>query len=117
MNTELDLICRRCRQPITSGHGCLWVSFAEIRIANRERDDLGADIAWKVHHDGCTPDPGDAYSVEAAQISTWAGLARWTSHLMAKNWFAFSDWDELLREAAGESTESPRIMARVRSVA
>ena len=51
------------------------------------------------------------------QVSTWAGLSRWTAHLMAKNWFPLSDWDEVLREAAGESTESPRIVSRVRSAA
>jgi hypothetical protein len=129
---ELDIICRKCKRPVHGG--CLWVSFDEIRtlpalhsdwedqraasaVTLESLGDMPAEIAWKVHHDGCTPELEDAYSVEATQVSTWAALTSWTSHLMSKNWFAYSDWDEVLREAAGESTEAPRIVARQRSVA
>ena len=133
MNAELDILCARCRHAIPRGRGCLWVSYTEISGGIRESGERerraaagvaleqlteGPDeITWKVHHDGCTPEPGDAYTIEIVQVSTWAGLSRWTAHLMAKNWFPLSDWDEVLREAAGESTESPRIVSRVRSAA
>jgi hypothetical protein len=121
VNAELDIMCPRCRHAIPRGRGCLWVSYAEIRGGIRESGGQTAEgpdeITWKVHHDGCTAEPGDAYSIEVVQISTWAGLSRWTAHLMAKTWFPLSDWDELLREAAGESTQSPRIVSRVRNAA
>jgi len=129
---ELMLVCQKCKREVHQG--CLWVSFDEIRtlpVLHKHWEEtcaasavtleaLGAapdEITWKVHHDGCTPALEDAYSVEVRQVATWAGLSRWTAHLMAKNWFACSDWDEVLREAAGESTEAPRIVARVAGAA
>jgi hypothetical protein len=128
MTAELALICEGCRQPFTSA-GCLWISFAEIhRASNQDAEwheahpageavdittflTLPGDAVWHAHHDRCMPDEGrDSYDISVEQIRTWAGLVRWTAHLMEKNWLPVSDWDGVLREASGESP-SQRIRA------
>ena len=134
MTAELTLICEGCRQSFTDG-GCLWVAFAAINRAQREEAEwqeahppgdivdiatllCGPDeIIWQAHHDRCMPPEGESsYDVDAGHVRTWAGLARWTAHLMSKTWLELTDWDELLREASGESP-SRRIQAIAQAAA
>jgi hypothetical protein len=135
MSAELIILCGTCRRPVGPGAGCLWVGFTEISDARgaRTRWDedraasfvtleemtavLAATVTWKIHHDGCTAGPDDGYWIDVEQITTWAQLAWWTAHLMAKNWLELTDWDQLLREVAGEGGPSPRITVRMRSAA
>ncbi|MBO0813601.1 MAG: hypothetical protein J2P30_00370 [Actinobacteria bacterium] len=127
MNADLALICCACLLPIEGDTGFLAAAYPDIAKAKREHAEWEAshgdgaisledfilppeDIHWRAYHDRCNPDPdGSAYQIGSAELSTWRGLTRWTAHLMAKNWFALSDWDDLLREAAGESPAT-RIM-------
>jgi hypothetical protein len=128
MTAELALICESCLQPFTSA-GCLWISFADIVRASQQDAEwheahpageaidimtfltLPGEAVWHTHHDRCMPEPGrDSYDIGAEQVRTWAGLVRWTTHLMAKRWLDVSDWDDVLREASGES-QSRRIRA------
>ena len=120
MTAELALICRACRQPIEGDTGALRATYAAInsvRAAEAEWAERQGDraisitelmlapepVPWLPYHDRCDPEFESAsYQIDSAQLSTWRHLARWTAHLMSKNWFPFSDWDELLREAAGE---------------
>ena len=128
MTAELTLICEGCRMPFTDG-GCLWISFADIQRASQQDADwhaahpageavdittflsLPGGAVWHAHHDRCMPPEGESsYDVDVGQVRTWAGLVRWTVHLMGKRWLEFSDWDDVLREASGESP-SRRIRA------
>ena len=133
MSAELVIICEKCRCPVPPEAGCLWVGHREIRTCQREsaewdREHSGQamsltemlgmpeDIHWKVHHDGCTPEPEEPYWIGTEGVATWTGLAHWTAHLMEKNWFPLSDWDNLLRELGGEG-EPTRIRAVAREAA
>lgn len=121
MTADLTLICRKCRFPIDGDTGYLRVTFADIhenRAQQRAYDErhpegsavsmeeflLGPeDVHWRAYHDKCEPEKDrDAYQIDAARLRTWQHLCWWTAHLMEKNWFALTDWDCLLREAAGE---------------
>ena len=103
---DLTLICETCRFPINGDTGCIYVTFADIR-------QTGHDIRWRTsHYAHFTDGERDAYEISSERISSWRQLAWWTAHLMAKNWLALSDWDDLLRELSGESTP-----ARIREAA
>lgn len=132
MSADLALICQQCRFPIEGDTGYLRVTYADIHKyqrdekAYRERHPegeavsledflLGPDpIHWRAYHDKCEPEPdASAYQIDAAKLRTWQGLAHWTAHLMEKNWFASTDWDCLLREAAGDTeARTLRVLAR-----
>lgn len=104
--SDLTLICETCRFPIAGDTGCIYVTFREINAARAyERDGtaLSEPIRWRVRH-YAHPETGetDFYGISSDQIATWPALARWTAHLMEKNWFALTDWDDLLRELSGE---------------
>lgn len=120
MNADLVLICHLCRESIEGDTGALRVTFAEL-AEHRQREaewkashagelvDLTdmllapEDVHWRAYHDRCDPDfEQSSYQIDAMKLRTWRDLARWTAHLMGKNWFPFTDWDDLLREAAGE---------------
>lgn len=97
--TLLILICGRCGLPVAPGAGSIYATYREIGAA---RDD-GGTIPWHARHDRCSEHLEESsYEIGADQIMTLGALSRWTAHLMAKRWVASSDWDDLLREAAGE---------------
>lgn len=119
--SDLTLICETCRFPITGDTGSIYVQFAEVNAKQqadlewRETHPAGeaidivelltmpGEIHWRTGHDACRADRDEGcYEIDSDQIATWPALARWTAHLMDKNWFALSDWDDLLREVAGE---------------
>jgi hypothetical protein len=118
--SDLAAICDRCRTEVPDGAGYLCVRYEDIHRCRREtrawqeahpgdahdiRELLSMpdDIAWRVYHAACDPWPDrDAYQIDVERIRTWQQLARWTSDLMAKNWLADSDWDDLLRELADD---------------
>jgi hypothetical protein len=118
--TDLTAICDGCHTPVLDGTGWLGVRYADIHRYTRERREwdeahpgsahwigellsLPDPITWRVYHDRCDPWPDqDAYQIDVERIRTWQQLARWTSDLMAKNWLAESDWDDLLRELADD---------------
>lgn len=119
MTAELALICRGCKRPVDDEDGSLRVTYAAIEQYRKAEQQwqarnlgMAVDLAelltgpdearWLAYHDRCDPEAGiGAYQIDAEHLSTWRDLARWTAHLMGKNWFAWTDWDELLREAAG----------------
>lgn len=132
---DLTLICETCRQPIAGDTGSIYVTYAEIGAkvkADKEwrgsRSAMAAvdlaeliampgDIHWHTGHDACRTDHDmGCYEIDAPLISTWPHVARWTAHLMEKNWFALSDWDNLLRELSGEAP-SRRIRVAAREAA
>lgn len=97
---DLTLICETCRFPVHGDTGCIYAAFREMRTPS------GA-IRWRTSHYGCFAGGArDTYEIGSERIATWRQLIWWTAHLMEKNWFARSDWDDLLREISGE--EPPR---------
>lgn len=132
---EIDLICEICRFPIAAGKGSLYVRMGDVREKRdadqqwRDSHPFGTRIDiteflllpgpahWRSAHDACRSDHDEScYELDDEWISTWRGLAHWTAHLMAKNWFASTDWAELLREAAGD-VPSARIRVVLASAA
>ena len=110
--SELTLICS-CRFPIRGASGCLYVPFSEIRTAGPD------EIRWRACHYNCSPKVRgrrDNYEIGSERIATWRQLAWWTAHLMEKEWFSRSDWDELLRELTGD-VEPHRIYVEAREAA
>ena len=104
--TDLTLVCETCRFPIHGDAGCIYATFADMR---RSSD----TIRWRTsHYAHFTEGERDTYEISSERISTWRELIWWTAHLMEKNWFPRSDWDDLLRELGGD--ETPR---RIREAA
>ena len=131
--SDLSLICGPCGLPITGDTGCLRVSHAEINRHQQQTAEwqkkhpsdthaaaellsMPGDVCWVAWHDTCRPAGfDDGYEIDSVQLLTWAGLAHWTAHLLSKSWLDCTDWDDVLREAAGE-VPAKRIRA-ARSVA
>jgi hypothetical protein len=132
---DLTLICETCNFPVTGDSGSLYVTYADIHTHEaaetewEERHPAGTaiditellehpgDIHWRTGHDRCRADRDlDCYEIDDVQICSWPQLARWTAHLMGKNWFALTDWDDLLRELSGEA-RSRRIRVAAKEAA
>ena len=93
---DLTLICETCRFPISGDSGCIYTTFAEIRPSSDE-------VRWRTsHYAHFTGEIRDTYEIGSESIASWPRLAWWTAHLMEKHWFGLSDWDDLLREVAGQ---------------
>lgn len=134
MNGELIMLCGTCRKPVEGDTGFIAVTYQDIREAQTAKADHDTrrawsavtleavtvplpGIAWKVLHDHCAA-ACEMYQVDSGQLRTFADLAWWTAHLMAKSWFPLTDWDEVLREASGRSASpSPRVSARLAGAA
>ena len=120
MSNELVLFCGRCRAPIDGDTGFVGVRHGAIARAQAEKRNHGTEpeeVLWETLHNSCDPDPSDdCYQINAERIATYPALAWWTAHLMGKSWLALTDWDEVLREVAGEGG-SPRIAARMEGAA
>ena len=100
--SDLTLICETCRFPINGDTGCIYTTFAEIRTSLEDRSD---EIRWRTsHYAHFTESDRDTYEISSERIATWRQLAWWTAHLMEKQWFPLSDWDDLLRELGGDET-------------
>jgi hypothetical protein len=115
---ELDFVCDVCGHFVDDGQGCLRVWFADIasyRAAEREWRQMHGDgphplgdvvrmpevVPWHIHHFACTAEAdADGYDIDVAQVRTWRDLVWWTSHLMAKNWLALTDWPQVIGAAA-----------------
>lgn len=129
--SDLTWLCDRCGKPVEAEDGGVRVTHAEINEARstdrayREVHPEGdavelhefllvpADIQWKPLHYRCDDDGWDAYCIDIIQLATHQGLCKWTAHLMAKTWLDLTDWDHLLREAAGEVPSVRVVLARV----
>ena len=97
---DLTLLCETCRFPINGSTGCIYVIFPDINTARREE---GREIHWRTsHYAHFAEGDRDAYEISAERIATWRQFVWWTAHLMEKNWFGRSDWDELLHEVSGD---------------
>lgn len=118
---DLTLICETCGFPIAPEKGSIYIRTGDARdyrqamrewrevhpegsaVDLTELDGFPEDIHWRTGHDACRSDHDEGcYEIDGDQITTWPALMHWTAHLMEKNWFGDSDWDELLREIAGE---------------
>ncbi|MGJ5898447.1 hypothetical protein ACSCBZ_41860 [Streptomyces niveiscabiei] len=121
---ELIAICDVCKQAVADGGGSLWVDMAEVErcsthtraweILETRQEAPGIqsfDAAslmsypeaarWQVHHTACDPSPdANTYAVEVHRCRSWADLVLWTAHLMGKAWLQYTDWENLLQEAA-----------------
>ncbi|HEY2087878.1 MAG TPA: hypothetical protein VGH54_17910 [Mycobacterium sp.] len=133
--TDLTLICEGCRWPVLGDTGSLYVRLGEVmaaQVAQRDWDAarsegtavdvteliaLPDDVRWRAAHDVCRSDHAQGcYEIDAPQIAEWPHVARWTAHLMAKNWLTLTDWDDVLRELSGE-TPAKRIRVTARAAA
>jgi|HubBroStandDraft_6_1064221.scaffolds.fasta_scaffold482978_2 hypothetical protein len=134
--TELTLICETCHFPVARGKGSVYVRTGDLRDHRTAKhdwreahpdgeavdladlvDNYPEDIHWRTAHDACRDDHDEGcYEIDDEHISTWGGLAHWTAHLMEKTWLQDSDWDDLLREVAGE-IPSRRIRVAAREAA
>lgn len=118
---DLTLICETCTFPIAPGDGSIYVRTGDITAYQKaaktwedahpgdepfdinELADWPNPIRWRTGHDGCRDDRHEpCYDIDSGALRTWPHLARWTAHLMEKNWLGDSDWDDLLREVSGE---------------
>ena len=129
---DLILICETCGSPIDRGKGSVYVREGDLRdhrAAMREWEESHAggtalalsellllpdDIRWRTGHDACRTDRDEGcYEIDDERIASWTQLTWWTAHLMEKNWLADSDWDEFLREVAGDApSRRVRVVAR-----
>jgi predicted GIY-YIG superfamily endonuclease len=67
-------------------------------------------VPWQAWHRACDPRPdASTYWFDADRISTWEHVADWTAHLMGKNWFLDTDWQQLLWDLSGRN---PRLLRR-----
>lgn len=132
--SDLTWLCAKCGHAIGPEDGGVRVLHAEIIEAQRTDRDyeeahgdgeavdlhefllVPPDIAWAPVHYRCDEDRGDAYCIDVLKVGTYRGLVWWTAHLMAKNWLDLTDWDSLLREAAGE-VNSVRVVLRAAAAA
>jgi len=133
---ELIMMCSACHKPIGDHEGWLWVDRSAVSAHGRaarawreeHEDEPGGAISfdvtavldypkpvrWRAHHKDCDPEPDAAsYTIESERLSTWADLAHWTAHLMAKQWVAATDWGKIL-EGVAEGSGS-RLRPAVRS--
>jgi hypothetical protein len=96
---DLILICERCGFPIAHGEGSIYATYQDLGAARPD----GGLVHWHTRHDKCSEHLEESsYELGADQLTSQSDLARWTAHLMAKRWLALTDWDDLLREVAGE---------------
>lgn len=121
MTADITLICETCSFPISRDMGCIYIRTFDVGAyyqAQREWREAHPDgeavdlrellehpdgIHWRTGHDACRTDRDEpTYEISDHQIASWAQLMSWTAHLMSKNWFDLSDWDDLLREVSGE---------------
>lgn len=99
---DLTLICELCGQTIPPETGCLYVLHSDINRAGR---DVAFEASWRTgHFSHPVVKAASAYAIGASEFRNWAHVARWTGHLMTKDWFTHTDWDELMRELSGETT-------------
>jgi hypothetical protein len=131
---EITIICGSCGRPVAGDSGCLRVSHVAVMRHQLETTawhehhpgdvhdmhDLLAmpdAVGWVAWHHGCRPEGSDdGYEISSGELATWADLARWTAHLMSKTWLEATDWQDILREAAGE-IPSERIRATEKQAA
>ena len=133
--SDLTLICETCGLPIGRGKGSVYIRIGDVGDYRRvqrewqrahpegaavdltELDRYPEDIHWRTGHDAYRTDHDEGcYEIDDDKVATWGGLAHWTAHLMEKNWFELSDWDDLLREVAGDAP-SRRIRVAAREAA
>lgn len=115
---DLIAICDRCRKPVEGSDGYIHVSYREIDRQRRERrhfervarkrqvlslvdlDEFPAQARWQVHHDRCDPNRAHGcYWFGVERCRTWPQLIEWTAHLMQKDWFCETDWEQVLSDA------------------
>lgn len=103
----LILTCEQCGADIGGNTGCLYLR--EHEIAGRRRASLPGDspepvlLHWRSAHDRCRSDMDvDCYEIDAPRVGSAGALERVSLHMRAKRWLLLTDWDLVMREAAGE---------------
>jgi hypothetical protein len=104
--------CDLCGRDVQLKDGVLSISFREIRAVQSAEDefrkahsgpvldardiaDFPDKVAWKWRHYWC--DPGEfSYDIEWLRFNTIQLALHWTLHLMAKNWFQFTNWRSVI---------------------
>jgi hypothetical protein len=81
--------CDTCQFPIADGAGYLYVDPGD--------ED---DTVWHMQHGTCDPG-GIGYAIAIERVRTHAQLLAWTAHLMGKRWLERTNWDTVIRNAAG----------------
>ncbi len=65
-------------------------------VVMSELGDLPDKAHWRWGHKFCIPDDGD-YWMDAERLDTAGKMLSFTAHLMEKNWFLDTDWDQVIR--------------------
>lgn len=126
---EITLICGTCHGPIEGDSGGLAVYFPDINEHRRlltewrqqhpepvpdVRDVRGfpEPLRWTPVHDKCVlAETADAYEIDAAALTSAGGFIEWSRQLRRKSWIGFTDWEQVLREAAGEIPSSRMLVS------
>lgn len=66
-------------------------------------ESLPFEAHWEIHCDECNPHPDDdggwcdgCYWIGLERCSTTERLLDWTAHLMGKDWFSATDWNDFI---------------------
>ena len=73
--------CESCGFPISADAGCLGVPFEDLSDSD--------NLRWRALHYDCITPEREVYGVPLADLTTARGVARWTHHLMEKNWLPY----------------------------
>jgi hypothetical protein len=104
--------CDLCGKSVELKSGVLSISFQKVREvqdqkAKWEKAHPGpvlhvsevmtfpSRVHWVWQHCGCNVD-GSSYEIEASRFDNVSKALHWTLHLMAKNWFEFTDWRSVI---------------------
>lgn len=121
--TTLRLRCDDCDRDVSgSKQAVIHILYADAMKARAEHDEdicnrdqwkaesLAELLAnapfeghWQIHCDDCNPHPSpeggwceDCYWIGLDRCTTTERLLDWTAHLMGKNWFHATDWNDLI---------------------
>ncbi|WP_329045622.1 hypothetical protein OG738_29145 [Amycolatopsis sp. NBC_01488] len=112
---DLLAVCDVCLQLMKDGAGAVWWHPAGGRRGERTPPSASLTPAdrqdrWRITHDEC--EPGEGYRIAVERIRTWPAYLRWTAHLMAEDWFAATDWRELVLDTLDPVSISAGIRPR-----
>ena len=83
---EITWYCSECGTDAGS-KGFLYIGYAELRHRKVE--------CWD-----CKDEGRNDYYMSTRELRTFKSLVEWEAHLTEKNWFAKTDWHEIVRQAA-----------------
>lgn len=120
---DIRWACDGCGREIAPGQGYIYVNDRDIEtyeraLRERETQRVGkgcitvtlADLAdgphvarWHVYHGSCDPEPEESgYWIDVGHWATASAGFDWAAHLVAKSWIQATDFEKLLRRAAGQ---------------